>query len=390
MSAGGPDWLDFDPPRSTDRRSTLRRRAVVGAVAVVTIGLVGSTVYGQFRPAATAEEPPPAASSSPPSSPVTSRSRTPDPTPRRFVDSQLALPGAGDWVLFTRDENSLFRVALDSGTVTRTDGLSVDSSNQVSLIAGPEQVLVVSDENGSGVLVPDGRPARPFPSRLQKLSRLYPGPPGLLWAQRMGESGPGSIALVDFAGRRRGAPLALGGGWPQPDGKGGLLVNDVGGVYELSRGSLRRITTGALTAVGANHLLLAECDARHRCSSFLLDRASRTRHRLGRADTRTLPSGVLSPDGRHTALIDWQGATGPRLRVQDLRSRSTRQFTGLPQEYGPEPQGTLGWTPDSRRLIMLLDGGISILDVDSGRIRRSGPGLDDLQQLTLRAPRSAR
>ena len=385
MSAGGPDWLDFDPPRSSDRRSTLRRRAVVAVVAAVTIGLVGSTLYGQFRPDARAEKPPAAASTSPPSSPVTSPSRTPRPGPRSFVDSQLALPGAGDWVLFARDEKSLFRVALDSGEVTRTDGISVATSHQVTLIAGPEQVLVVTAEGGSGVLVPDGGPARPIPSRLQQMSRLYPGPPGLLWAQRMSESGPGSISLVDFTGRPQGVPLALGGGWPVPDGNGSLLVNDVGGVYELRRGALRRVSTGALMAVGANHLLLAECDARHRCSSYLLDRSSRTRHRLGRADTSTLPSGVLSPDGRHAALVVW-GQTGPRLRVQDLRNGSTRQFPGLAQEYGPDPQWTLAWTPDSRWLMMLLEGRISILDVGSGRIRSSGPQMSDLKQLTLRAP----
>ena len=361
----------------------------MGAVALVAIGLVGSTIYGQYRPDARAENPPAAASTAPPSPPVTSRSRTPRHVPRTFVDSQLALQGAGDWVLFARDADSLYRVQLDSGIVTRTDGVVADPTNQVSLIAGPQQVLVVNAETGSGVLVPDGRPARRVPSRLQQQSRLFPGPSGLLWAQRMSESRPGSIALVDFAGRRKGPPLAMGGGWPQPDGNGGLLVNDVGGVYELRDRALRRITTGALTAVGANHLLLAECDARHRCSSYLLDRASRTRHRLRRADTSNLPSGVLSPDGRHAALIAW-GETGPRLRVQDVRSGTNRQFPGLAEEYGPDPQGTLAWTPDSRSLIMLLEGRISILDVHDGGVQTSVARLGDLQQLTLRAPTAAR
>jgi hypothetical protein len=184
--------LDFEPPRGTDLRSTLRRRAVVAAVAVVVIGLVGSTLYGQFRPDARAEKPPAAATTSPPSSPVTSPSRTPRPAPRSFMDSQLALAGAGDWVLFARDEKSLFRVALDSGVVTRTDGISVATSHQVTLIAGPEQVLVVTAEGGSGVLVPDGRPGRPMPSRLQQpIHRPSPG------------SAAGSGRGVARAGRKR-------------------------------------------------------------------------------------------------------------------------------------------------------------------------------------------
>jgi hypothetical protein len=76
--------------------------------------------------------------------------------------------------------------------------------------------------------------------------------------------------------------------------------------------------------------------------------------------------------------------------VQDVRSGTNRQFPGLAEEYGPDPQGTLAWTPDSRSLIMLLEGRISILDVHDGGVQTSVARLGDLQQLTLRAPTAAR
>ena len=387
MSAGGPDWLDFDPPRSTDRRSKLQSRVVIAVVTAVTLALVGNALYGKFRPAATAEKPPAVASSAPHPAPETSRSPTsaPPATRSRFVDRQLALPDAGQWVLFARDSDSVFRVQLDSGEVRRTNGISVDTSNSVSLLAGLEEVLVVTADTGSGTVVPDGLPARPIPRRLQQASQLFPGPPGLLWAQNRRDPGPGVITLVDFDGRRQGKPVFLGGAWPQPDGNGSLLFGDVGGVYELQDEALRRISTGTLTAAGQNHLLLAECDARHRCSSYLLDRDSGDRHQLGTVDTSSLPSGALSPDGRHVALVDWQGSSAPKLSVQDLRTGKRRRIEGLSANYGPDPLSTLAWAPDSRWLVMLLDSQISVLEVNSGRIRGSTT-MRGLEQLVLRAP----
>lgn len=380
----GTDWIEFGPPR----RSHRPRGPLWALVAVVaTIGLLAAVVrHGQALPEAA--PPPPVATA--PGSSASSTWKFPSSTARQssrsLVDDSLALPQAGHWVLFALGQASVFRIDLATGRVDRTSGLPVDSSGPVSFIAGPHQVLISTADTGSGAVIPDGKPPLPLPKLLQQRSQLFPGPPGLLWAQDRSEEAPGSITLVDLAGRPQQPSMPLSGGWPQPDGRGHLLISDVGGVYEAGGARFRRLTTGVVAGVGPHHYLLLECDLRRRCSRVLFDRSTGVRHRLGAADTARLATGTLSPDGRHAALVEWRGAEPPRLRVEDLRNGTARRMSGdLDQQYGPDASSSVAWTPDSRWLVMLLDGDITFLDTSTGRVRRAGAGLPRLLQLALRS-----
>lgn len=384
----GTDWIEFGPPRRTRRP---RGRLWALAAVVATVGLLAAVVtHGQTAPEAAAPQLPVATAHAPgSSSPSTWKfpSSTARQSRRSLVDDSLALPQAGHWVLFALGQASVFRIDLATGRVDRTAGTSVDSSGPVSFVAGPHQVLISTADTGSGMVVEDGKPARPLPRLLQQRSQLFAGPPGLLWAQDRDEEAPGSITLVDLNGRPQRPSMSLSGGWPQPDGRGHLLISDVGGVYEAGGARYRRLTSGVVTGVGPHHYLLLECDLHHRCSRVLLDRTTGVRRRLGAAETARLATGTLSPDGRHAALVQWRGAEPPRLRVEDLRHGTARRMVGdLDQQYGPDASSSVAWTPDSRWLVMLLDGDITFLDTRTGRVHRAGTALPRLLQLALRAP----
>jgi hypothetical protein len=310
--------------------------------------------------------------------------------PRSFSDPALTLPGAGASGLFARTDDSLYRIELRSGLVTRTDGAGIGTPSMggrggpVSMIAGPRQVLITETDSGAGVMVRDGHPAEPLPRGLQLPAQIFPGPPGYLWVYST-ERSPARINLVDTTGRHQRATLDLDGAWPQTDGRGNLLLSDVGGVYEASPNRLRRLTSGSVTAVGPGHYLLVDCDPSRRCSTYLYDRSTRRQRRIGPADTSDLTTGTLSPDGRHAALIQWRGSGRPSLLVRDLADGTERVVPGVMDQQGTsDVASTLLWTPDSRWLITLLEGHVTFFDTTTGRLRTSGSALPTIAQLALR------
>jgi hypothetical protein len=388
------DWLELGPPRrpANPRRSRAVLAALVVAALVVTVLAVRS--HGRSQPDAAPDPPTPSASAQESASSYTPPHLPPKvpQEPPAFLDRSLALPGAsnGD-VLFALSKTSIFRIDLDTGRVRRIGGTTVGDNGVISLIAGPDRVLVSTAETGSGTVIEDGRPGRPLPRLLLQRSQLYPGPPGLLWAQSRTEEGPGTITLVDFDGEPQQPPILLGGGWPQPDSRGNVLVSDVGGVFETDGSRLRRVTTGVVAGVGENHYLLVECNRKHRCTRTLLERDSGKRHRLAEVDTASIATGILSPDGRYAALVQWRGAEPPQLRVDDLKAQSSHPVRGaVEQQYGPDSSSNLAFTADGRWLIMLLDGRITVMDTRTGKTRSTANRLPALLELALRPWRPVR
>jgi hypothetical protein len=381
----GVDSLRLGPEPSRRRHRRLRRVLVTLALAGVA---VSAFVVDAHRRDVTADEPSlQAPASAPPATPElpTPAVRTPDAGP--YLDAPLALPGAGPWVLFARSESTLYRIDLRTGRVTPTVGASVGANTVVSMVAGPHEVIIADSDSGTEVVVPDGRPAQYRAASPNARHRFFPGTRGLTWVQSLDEGAPGSVVLVDSDNRTRSRPVELGGAWIQSDGAGGLLLNDVGGVYELRGSTPHRLTTGTLTAAGPSHYLFISCDDSHVCGSYLYDRAARTSRRVGPANTISLPTGLLSPDGHLAALIRWQGPNPPVLDVTDLRTGTTRVVPGqFDSRYGGEPATSLAWTPDSRWLITLLDGRIEILDTTTGRVRSSSSAMPTVVQLVLRSP----
>ena len=163
------------------------------------------------------------------------------------------------------------------------------------------------------------------------------------------------------------------------DGAGHLLVPDTSGVYEARPEGLRRVSTGALLAVGPAGWIVAECNDRHRCRSELLDRATGARQDLGPALPVGPVPGAISPDGRTAALYRIGDTGHVDLDVLDIASGEIRPAeVELEQAVGP---GMIAWAPDGRLFAIAAGGAIRVIDRDSGRAGPIGPPLPPVRQL---------
>jgi len=191
------------------------------------------------------------------------------------------------------------------------------------------------------------------------------------------------MSLVRFDGKPERVSVT-GAGYFQSDGNGGLLMNDIGGVWETRPNGHRRITTGAITAVGRRHYLLANCDADHTCRTSLYDRRTRRHRRLSLHDSGGWPLGSISPDGAYAALFRDLG-TGPPSRLDIIHLRSGRKVMKIADAVGgADPAGRLVWSPDSRWLAVTLDGRLNLLNPSAARKVAVDLGVSDLVGLVSR------
>ncbi len=108
------------------------------------------------------------------------------------------------------------------------------------------------------------------------------------------------------------------------DGAGGLVFRATGGVYAATPTGLRRITTGALLAVGPSRWVTLECDATHRCRPYAIDRATGARRAVPAALTADVPRGVVAPNGRTAAMFRLRGDGTPVPYLLDLATGASR------------------------------------------------------------------
>ncbi len=129
-----------------------------------------------------------------------------------------------------------------------------------------------------------------------------------------------------------------------PDGD--ALVTAPGGVYAISPdGSSRRISTGALIAIGKRHWAIEECDERLRCAYSIIewDTGTVTSGVLDRVDQFGVidPATHISPDGR--SIVFRAGTDGAgRREILDVASGITVEAGSISQFFYPD-----AWATDS-------------------------------------------
>lgn len=357
---------------------------LVAAVAlVVAVSAVVSGSGGQEGASRAARSPTPSAVSPTFASSPHRTQRTTDPRPQVLTQRAKFLTG-GDWEVFARSSDTVYRIELRTGRITATGGVSSQSDSPTSFVAVPGAVVVRPLDTVPGFLVPDGRPARPLSRLLSNGGQILPGPAGRLWMSDA-DGSQSTMTLTDVDGDPTGTVVRSPGALSS-DGSGGLLMTDVGGVWEV-RADLapHRITQGVVIAVGPHHYLAVNCDAEHRCSRYRYDKATDRPERLGPTDTDSLPDGTLSPDGRFAALSTWNYSGGATVTVQDLDSgRTVTTIETSGNSYLP---GVAVFSPDSRHLVGLRDGRIFVLDLRTGRTAVPDLDLPDLIELTARTDR---
>jgi hypothetical protein len=137
-------------------------------------------------------------------------------------------------------------------------------------------------------------------------------------------------------------------GLPGSDGTGYVVARATSGWYLVKPDGFSRITPGDLLGIGATRWLVNECDSRRRCALVVIDRATGARRALAVQLAGTAPprDGVVSPDGRTTAIIEY-----PSVHLIDLVSGADRRIdaAGL---IAPLVGTGMVWAPDSRHLFV--------------------------------------
>ena len=177
---------------------------------------------------------------------------------------------------------------------------------------------------------------------------------------------------------RESSPFEVGS-----DGAGYLVFRATGGLYDARPSGLRRITAGALLAVGPTRWLTLECDDRHRCRSAVVDRGTGARRAVAATLSANAPPGVIAPDGATAALFDTAPDGTVTLYLLDLASGRSRPIDWpIEQAVG---DGTAVWSPDSRWLFSAgADGAIYAVDRATARVTPLGVSLPALTQLAVR------
>lgn len=362
-----PDELRFGPSRSAGIRlpGWLRNRRVAVVVALVLVAAavaiaVAAGGHGHRRPVARR--------------PVT-----------EIVAGRRLLGVRAGWDLFATGPGVLVRIQPAAGLMTRTEVPALRSSGPVYFVVGPHQAIIRPLDFVPGYLVLDGRPARVLPPALGRAGQAFPGPrPGQLWV----ETGFGAnlvMSLVDVTGRRVGASLTLPRPWGYiavADGRGYLLVQDGGTIYDFRPARRWRVSSGTLDAVGPSAWLITRC-SRARCRYTVIDPADGDRRMLpGRAARTAGPFGVISPTGRIAAVVRY----GPR---HSLTVHLLNLVTGVDRRLSVIISGatsTLAWTPDGRWLLAVTANGTLIaIDPRTGRADRLDAALPAVSQLAIRA-----
>jgi hypothetical protein len=373
-----------------------RRRRVPGwllvVAALVVLGGLARLEQGKSPTTDVTPSPSPTTPSVVQSSPAgTPYSPAPSPVRPEVVELGHPLLGAtGDWELFARGSDELVRIQPATGRITRTPVPALNSSGAVSLLVGPDRVVVRPWDFVSGYVVRDGMPARTLPARPGQNGAVYPGPDSShMWAQSAQDGRV--LSLVGLDGARAGAAIALPAAVPwllASDGTGYLVARGVGGDYVARPDGLRRITTGSVVAIGPTRWLVVECDDRAQCATSVVDRATGSRRRLNGSalpDTGA-PPGIIAPDGSQAAVVRSSDGDGPNrwtMHLIDLGSGSDRTVAVF--DFSSGFDATMAWSPDSRWLFTVSDGRLVAVDARTRQVRSlEGVLVPPVEQLAVR------
>jgi WD40-like Beta Propeller Repeat len=386
-------WLDVgsEPAEPAPPRLPWPRWFTLAvALAVVATGVAALNHARSGPAAARVTAAPTTSASTSRAAPKTSARATVLPSPRAVSVTRLSHPLLGataGWELFGRDDGVLVRIQPAAGRITRTTIPDLQTGGPMYLVAGSDQVIIRPLDNEPGYLVPDGKPARQLPLRNLN-GPVFPGPASnQMW---VGGDNDTRMALETLAGARLAGSIPLPQGSSSfnatPDGAGYLLFPGVGGVYDARPDGLRRITTGALLAVGPTGWLVTECDEQDHCHMVLIGRLDGSRRVLNPvSDGRDL-RGVISPDGSTAAMVtlSQDGALG--LCLLDLASGKRRVLeVALSQESF---DGGVSFSPDGTWLFAITSAKtLAVINSRTGGVGTLGTPLPPLTQLVLRPAR---
>lgn len=290
------------------------------------------------------------------------------------------------WELFGRGDGVVVRVEPAAGRVTLTQVPPLLSTGPVSFVVGRDRALVRPLDDVPAYVVRDGAAAVSARGPLASSTVVLPGPdPDHIWRQ-VGTTQPPDLALADLEGTIVGPRVAAPPNLEGPmfgDGAGQLLFFGVGGVYDVRDGTVERVTTGSLLAVGPTEWVAVECDDSYQCSTVSVTPETGVRRVLRGPISPNVPIGSVAPDGR-TAAIFRQSANGQLgLQLLDLRTGAiTAVRVVVTSNY--QDNGVV-WSPDSRLLFALnQQGRVEVVDRDSGVARPLGVQLPALAQLAIR------
>ncbi len=295
----------------------------------------------------------------------------------------LAVPG--DWELIARGVGVVVRIELARGLIIRTTAPAVATGGPISLVPGPDRVIVQPLDAVPGYEVRDGHRAQALPPAFGTNGLAYPGPdPAHLWLPAADNR---HMTLFDFDGRRAGPSLAIPVSSPgvAADGTGYLLFYGTGGAYDVQPSGIHRITSGELLAAGPTRWLTDECDQHFRCSTVVIDRRTGARRTIRARTGANGGLGAISPDGSTAALFALDSGTAPNLRLLDLAtgvSHATDVSFDPDYAFG---SGSFVWSPDSRWLFAAgADGGIAVINRSTMRSTELATGLPSVSQVALR------
>ena len=284
----------------------------------------------------------------------------------------------------------LVRIEFATGRVSRTRLPPLGSDGPAAVIAGPGQVIVRPIGGVPGYLVPDGRPARTLPAALGQAGVSFPGPrPGQVWVS----TGPGAqpaLSLLTMTGTRAGQPLRLpaGGYAAVPDGRGGVLVQEGGWVYDARPAGVRWVAAGTLAAVGPSAWLIGRCQTVRHCVNIVINPATGTRRVLaGTTDLTGYPAtlwppGLASPDGRLAAVLSYEPGHHEILHLDNLQTGAQRRVIIA---LGTQGWPGLAWSPDSRWLFSAAgNGALQVINPRTGQVRSLGVTLPPVTYLAVR------
>jgi hypothetical protein len=291
------------------------------------------------------------------------------------------LPRLSNWTIVGYGSGSLIGIDLATGRVTIVPGSTVSTEDTPPTLISIAGLTYVGGWGAPGWLVPDSGPAELAPHGLFDANLVLPGPNSRhLWMATV--SHPGdliSISLVDWQGRGTGTSISvppyLRYGSPSPDGGGYVLVQGVGGYYDLTPDATRLVTHGLVLAVGATGFLAYECGDGSQCQGVVIDRHTWSRRLLPSLTLKSLGLariGSISADGRRAAFLESGGldtSLVPQVQIIDLASGASTAVPAAIDQNAPA-SGSLRFSPDGRHLVVILEGGnLGIIDAATGRVR---------------------